>query len=193
MDDVYQILIYLFIIFFFLSSIFKKRKKQSPQAGKESQVPQSVSETENLTYQQTANEADDYDILKEVEKMFQMDSTTEKETGPLPDPWEKQKPAPQAEKKITWDRPTASEHLRTASELKFETEWQKRSLKLKKEKELVDRQYQKKASEFEELLKSREVVQNIRINRLKERIMNSASLREYILVSEILGKPKAFS
>ncbi len=192
MDNWFEILIYLFIIIAFLNSIFRKKKKQTTQPGKQTQFPESKSETGDLSYQSSTKEPDDFDMLKEIEKMFQMEVPAEKESGPLPDPWEVKKPAPK-EKSVSWDQPTVSEHSRSVSETKFESDWEKKRQKLSKEKELVEKQFQKKASEFEELLKSRRDVENIRITNLKEKILNPDSLKEYILVSEILGKPRALS
>ncbi|HSL89763.1 MAG TPA: hypothetical protein VK870_10700, partial [Ignavibacteriaceae bacterium] len=84
MDNFFEILIYLFIIVTFLSSIFKKKKPvpQKPEA----RVPQQREEVD-ISYSPEqemestpvkSSSTDEYDILKELEQFFKVGESQQK-------------------------------------------------------------------------------------------------------------------
>ncbi|MCJ7554736.1 MAG: hypothetical protein MUO34_12735 [Ignavibacteriaceae bacterium] len=185
MDNIFEILIYLFIIVTFLSSIFKK-KKPKPQKP-ESQVPQQREEVdvsyspemEIETSTTKSSSTDEYDVLKELEQFFKVGEPKPK---PLPQQIDVEQKKKTAEE--SWRSKTKSEHM-------YEDIWEKKRRNIASKKKEFDSLTFSKASKFEELLKEKKVCPSIFQRNIKEKIMRPASLKKYIIISEILGKPKA--
>ena len=131
-------------------------------------------------------EVDDYDILREIENMFK--TGPERESGipgrPVPTGAESGR-----DKNIKGFPPkesvwTKSEHEKTRSEHMYQ-EFVKEPVK-------IDSKTEEQAKRFQALLERKTAEQKTSVNVLIQKIKNPATFREYILVSEILGKPKAF-
>jgi hypothetical protein len=216
MDDVFQIIIWLFIIISFFASFFKKKeppKQQTPPrryGNQEESFPVKKQPAGTI-------ENEEYDILREIESMFK--------TGPTPPAKPEQKEGP-----FIYNRSTESEHVRSSGEItSYETgraanEYTKgqtaiekyhmdtarskgeeqltssehsfgspvnsgrKQREIRKEKDRVDAAVIKQALDFEIFLKGREQGVSMAA-KIREKINQPASFKEYILMSEILGKP----
>ena len=182
MDNFFEILIYAIIIISFLSSIFKKRKQQqqkppAPQPQPEEQYQAEVSVPQTRT-------KEDYDILKELEVFFKVGTEPTKQEIPVPQ--ELPKKITQIEERTrreSWQARTESEHL--------VEDWEGKKAEVKKRMALVDSSVEKKAAMFEESLARKEVIYGGIAMTVKSKIANPFTLKEYIIFSEILSKPKA--
>ena len=96
MDDVFQIIIWAFIIITFLASFFKKKNKQPSQPSPSQPYGQRRQEYEQ-TQTPVKVESQEYDILREIETMFKTDTSAPKQMEQKEYGW-------------TGDLPTASEH-----------------------------------------------------------------------------------
>lgn len=187
MDNVFEILIYLIIIISFLSSIFKK-KKQQPQNRPPVRQPQRddyyQAEHPEASVPQS-QQKEEYDILRELEDFFKVgDESTEIK---IPKPQEPQpENVPTVEEHVStesWQEDTISENVRN--------EWERKQEEVKKKISGIDSELEKKAAIFETSLERRDrVLSNIAIS-VRSKFSKPETLKEYIIFSEILGKPKA--
>lgn len=191
MDNFFEILIYLFIIVTFLSSIFKK-KKPAPQKP-EARVPQQrekvdISYSPEQEMQPTSvksSSTDEYDILKELEQFFKVGEPQQK---PAPKPQPKIPPTRIEQKKKTVED---SWRTRTDSEHKYEDIWEKKSRDVAQRQKDVDSLTSRQAAKFEEMLKEKKGYSTAFQRNIYKQLRHPSTLKEYILISEILGKPKA--
>lgn len=186
MDNVFEILIYLIIIISFLSSIFKK-KKQQPQKKPPAQQPQPdeyyQTQPTEVSIPQTQPK-EDYDILKELEDFFKVGDEPTARKVPVPQqPAESVPTLEEHTKSENWKTPTLSEH--------YADDWELKKEEVTKRVARVDSSIEKKAVMFEESLTKREAVYSSIAMTVKSKIGNPSTLKEYIIFSEILGKPKA--
>lgn len=191
MDNFFEILIYLFIIVSFLSSIFKK-KKQAPQKSKQD-IPQQR-EKQEISYSPAqemesvsvkSSSTDDYDILKELEQFFKVGDPQQK---PAPTPQPIIPPIRVEQKKKTVED---SWHAKTDSEHKYEDVWEKRTRDVAKRKNEVDSLTSRQAAKFEEMLKETKGYSTAFQRNIYKQLRHPSTLKEYIIISEIIGKPKA--
>jgi Na+-transporting methylmalonyl-CoA/oxaloacetate decarboxylase gamma subunit len=186
MDNIFEILIYLIIIISFLSSILKK--KQQPQKKPPVQQPRQedyyqAEQTEVSAPQPQSKQ--EYDILRELEDFFKVGN--EQTDRRVPAPKQQTESLPSAEehtKSEDWKSPTESEH--------YVDQWERKKTEVKKIISSVDSSIEKKAAMFEESLERKESVYSSIALAVKSKIKNPSTLKEYIIFSEILGKPKAF-
>jgi hypothetical protein len=184
MDNFFEILIYLVIIISFLSSIFKKKKQQQQQKPPAQQPqPEEYYQAEVSVPQTRPNE--EYDILRELEDFFKVGDESNKQQVPMPAPQELPK-IPEMEehtRRESWQARTESEH--------YVDEWERKKSEVKKIIAGVDSGIEKKAAMFEESLERKEYVYSSIALSVKSKMKNPSILKEYIIFSEILGKPKA--
>src|SRR5690606_9843731 len=199
MEDFIQILIWLFIIISLFSSFFKKKPEQQKPGSVKQRHQQFPQES-----QSASTEDDDYDILNEIETLFNPDLTktrpTERPTGI------------DSQRSASETIPTASEHLSTEqqrseseyvsyekaermdrSRSKLETElsstehtfstWQKPEVRS------VDSKSLKKAEAFEQYLQKRTTAGQNFAAVIRNRLKNPSSIKEYIIMSEIINMP----
>ena len=182
MDNVFEILIYLIIIISFLSSIFKKKQQSQKKPPVPQQQPEEHYQSEVEPPQ--AQKKAEYDILRELEDFFKVgDESTQQET---PVPQMKTESLPSMEEHIntdTWHEPTESEHVMD--------DWERKRTEVKKIISSVDSSIEKKAAMFEESLGKKETTYSSFALAVKSKMINPSTLKEYIIFSEILGKPKA--
>lgn len=186
MDNLFEILIYVIIIISFLSSIFKK--KQQPQKKPPVQQPQQedyyqAEQTEVSAPQPQSKE--EYNILRELEDFFKVGN--EQSDRRVPAPQQQPESLPSVEehtKSEDWKSPTESEH--------YVDQWERKKTEVKKIISSVDSSIEKKAALFEESLERKELVYSSIALSVKLKIKNPSTLKEYVIFSEILGKPKAF-
>jgi len=181
MDNIFEILIYLFIIISFISSFLKKKKqKQKPPVR---QQPVDENYQSEVATPQTQTKGD-YEILTELEDFFKVgeESTTEKESIPQ----QKTEPATTMEEHVktdSWHAPTESEHVMDR--------WERKKSEVQKIMSSVDSATEQKAAMFEESLGKKETAYSTLALAVKSKMKNPSRLKEFIIFSEILGKPKA--
>jgi hypothetical protein len=204
MDDLFQYLIWGIIIFSFLSSFFKKKEppKQTPQ--KPAQKPDSFShqqrsiKTEPLII---AQKKDQYDILKELESLFKGEVNLPQQQRPKPTPKGEYADHKIEDKnlEIITDRRTlrnidqnpSVEYKQSVEERNYiepkgtveQTRWTRQKYK-------IDPNIETSAKEFERVLAGPKK-QRAAVSEFNRKLKNPTTVREYILFSEILGKPKA--
>jgi hypothetical protein len=183
MDNVFEILIYLIIIISFLSSIFKKRQKpqqrpqQRPQRDNYEQQDVAVSETQSK---------EDYDVLKEIEDFFKVGSEQYQQGKRVP----VERESLETDYRIE-ETPTTETLPTTSAAETFRNEIDKQREELKIKRAMVDSAVEEKAKQFEKLLAT--PVQPVKsvASTIKTKLSNPQNISEYIVFSEILGKPKA--
>jgi len=183
MDNVFEILIYVIIIISFLSSIFKKKKQQ--QQKPTAQQPQSDEYSQAEVAVPQAQPKEEYDVLKELEDFFKVGEEPTRQQIPVPVP-PKQPKIPDMEEHIRTD----PWHARTESE-HYVDDWERKKSEVKKIISSVDSSIEKKAALFESSLDKKEATFSSIALAVKSKMKNPSTLKEYIIFSEILGKPKA--
>jgi len=198
MDDLFQYLIWGIIIFSFLSSFFKKKEppKQPPVTRTKQpdalSYPKQQSEVDRVTVSQ---KQDRYDILRELENLFKGETNIPKQNNPHP-----------KQSRDYIDREIKDEDLdlvvdkrmqqkieeRRASDLKASSERRTtlEQMNWNKKKPVVDPKIEAGAKEFERVLAGPKQ-QRAAVTEFNRKLKNPRTVREYILFSEILGKPKA--
>jgi hypothetical protein len=201
MDDLFQYLIYGIIIISFLSSFFKKKEqpKQTP-------LPK-VKQPDSISYQQKSRSVEpeviakknaEYDILRELENMFK---------GNLNIP-EQQKPKQVDSYDIYQSREIKDKDIDLVVDERMQQSVEDMNPigsrgtydnKNVSRKSITDRQAQPRiinpiiedqAKEFERVLAG-PLQQRTTVTEFNRKLKNPSTVREYILFSEILGKPKA--
>lgn len=211
MDDLFQYLIWGLIIFSFLSSFLKKKEPPKQKPLPKSQQPASnQTRAEGLGNRETktAGAADEYDILKELENLFkgeikipQPEKPTE--TQPVRDYYSSEIEDVDLEKRS--DKRFERE-IETSQTLENKTYIEKQSsleslpaverkttieqLSGERARVKVDTKIENGAREFEKVLESYKH-KKITVSDFNRKIKNPKNIKEYILFSEILGKPKA--
>jgi len=183
MDNVFEILIYVIIIISFLSSIFKKKKQQRQKPPAQQPQQEEYSQAEVSVPQTRPKE--EYDVLKELEDFFKVGEESTRQQIPVPVPPE-QPTIPDMEEHIRtdpWNARTESEH--------YVDDWERKKSEVKKIISSVDSSIEKKAALFESSLDKKEATFSSIALAVKSKMNNPSTLKEYIIFSEILGKPKA--
>jgi hypothetical protein len=183
MDDYFQILIYLIIIFAFLNSLFRKKNKAEPPRrtnGPEAE-PQnrySTSDTE------VSSKQSEYDILKEIEGMFKGESSPydqRKMQSEIEKANMRKVPREEHTEDIEWHESAPSEH-------RLEKSWH--SITQFKRDTVSNEVIEKEAEKFEQILAERNKEVLFPFDELRKKLNAPESLKDYIVVSEIIGKPK---
>jgi|GEM_PF-946007 len=211
MEDFFQLLIWLLIIITFLSSVFKKKGNPKQQ---ESQ-PGNPHEDFPAKTQSASTAADeDYDILHEIENLFKTDTSqptkieqkgetytaetsfpesrrnpqeyTAYETGREPDAYTSSKKSnnPLEAYKIDTSRVKSEEEL-TYSEHTFAAA---KRIKPSSNVKRLDNSLEKQADEFERYLSRKEKC-NTMAEKIRKKIKQPSTFKEYLIMSEILGQP----
>jgi energy-converting hydrogenase Eha subunit F len=184
MDNVFEILIYLIIIISFLTSIFKKKKQQQQKPPAQQSQSDQYSQAEIAVPQ--ARPKEEYDILRELEDFFKVGEEPTRQEIPVPVPQEQPKkmtPMEEHSRTESWQTPTKSEH--------YVDEWERKRSEVKKIISNVDSSIEKKAAMFEASLDKKDATFSSIALAVKSKMKNPSTLKEYIIFSEILGKPKA--
>lgn len=186
MDNLFEILIYVIIIISFLSSIFKK--KQQPQKKPPMQQPHQEDyyqvDESKVSVPQTQRK-EEYDILEELEDFFKVGEETTVEKLPIPKVPSENIPKIEEHTKVERQEiPTVLEQT--------EDDWARKKDEVRKRMARVDSGVEKQAALFEESLERKVQFQNDLVLSIRSKFRNPSTLKEYIIFSEILGKPKAF-
>lgn len=190
MDNIFEYLIYGFIIISFISSFFKK-KKPLPKESSDLTPHQRTDITENKIIDIPPSQrpkAEEYDILKEVENFFNVRQPQQTETKAHTD---KQMYEGASNRENYIPVPENSFHTTTASEHSFTDPWDIKRKELEKSRIKLSPKIEKKVSAYEESLIRKESAATGIIKDIKERLNSPSSLKEYVIISEIIGKPKA--
>lgn len=149
---------------------------QQPQQEEYYQAEVSVPQTQTK---------EEYGILKELEDFFKVGSEPPRQEIPVPqEPPKKITQMEEHTRRESWQARTESEHL--------VEDWEGKKAEVKKRMARVDSSVEKKAAMFEESLVKKEAAYSSIAMSVKSKIANPSALKEYIIFSEILGKPKAF-
>jgi hypothetical protein len=212
MDNFFQILIYLVIIIAFLNSLFKKRDKdKTPPRPSNSPNPDNRNSYSSAGYERKGQQ-NSSDILKEIEGLFKGETSytneqkmeqdiekaemrkvpveehvEDKEWHTEDKQWHEENKEWHSEEK-EWHSESAEWHEETLSDHQMDQSWHritpfKRTVK-------VDKTIEKEAERFEQLLAQKQDEENSAWRDLSKNLFSSSSLKEYIVFSEILGKPK---
>jgi len=186
MEDVFTILIYLVIIISFFASFFKKKGTPKPPAQNRRNTgydDEYVTQT-----QQTKSDRSEGNILNEIENLFKEDYQVQKPQPPI---FKEEIPA--QSRQTTLEQRASDEHLKTPSEHKMETGWERQRKQLQEQKKQISDTVAAQAAKFEELLsrKQRTGTERFTINHIREKLIDSDNLIEYMIIGEILAKPKA--
>jgi len=122
--------------------------------------------------------------MKELEDFFKVGN--EPTESKIPDLQSQNKSAPSMEehlKKVSWHAQKESKH--------FVNEWERKQAEVKKIISTVDSGIAKKAALFEESLGIKDAAFSSLALTVKSKMKTPSILKEYIIFSEILGKPKA--
>jgi len=190
MDNIFEYLIYGFIIISFISSFFKK-KKPLPKKPPDQRPHQRTDITENKIIDIPPSQrpkAEEYDILKEVESFFNIQQPQRTETKAHTD---KQMYEGAKERENFIPVPEKSFHTTTSSEHTFTDPWDIKIKELEEKKKELTPKIEKQASAYEESLIKKESAASGIIKDISERFKNPSTLKEYVIISEIIGKPKA--
>lgn len=171
MDDIIQIIVFFFIIYSILAPIFGKKKQQQNAYKKK---PTSTMEGESKSG--SPSNSSSRDIFEEI-LGFKIPKTDNDYSR-------------------TEEYPTGDRELRT---INYETELQTDYRNLEKESKIPDGNYEKLAAKIKaeaeaphlhyDLQKSYE--ENAKLVELKKRFKEPTTIKDFVLVSEILNKPKA--
>jgi hypothetical protein len=198
MDDLFQYLIYGILIFSFLSSFFKKKgppKQSLPPRTKQPDSGVYSDQRIKTDHAGASQKQDEYDILHELENLFKGNVNIPKQSNPA-----------SSQSRDYSEREIGSENLdkvsdyrmqqkieeRRASDLKFKTDRRTplEQNKWERKKSKVDPKIEASAKEFERVLAGPKQ-QKDSVTEFNRKLKNPRTVREYILFSEILGKPKA--
>ena len=193
MDNIFEVLIYLFIIISFLSSFFKKKKKElikKKLIQSQTHDQQNISGDPNIKAIPTVQTQDqEYDILKEFEDFFKVGQPkVESQIPTKTESFEKSDVSNKEFKHV----PEESFHKKTASEHTFVDPWDVKKSEIERRKKSIDSTVEKKATAFERYLNKPETSAKIISRRIRENMKQPSTLKEYVIISEIMGKPKAF-
>ncbi len=191
MDNFFEILIYLFIIVSFVNSFLKKKKKTEKKAdttqGDKNEIPQQV-------FEEKRPEASGKDILEEIQNLFNppVNEPEDKKKESFGDLW-KTESYKEHYDKADYHKPTTAEHEVTTSE--HTPTYSEHSLsrdKLSQKKvELPEQTVVERLLPDDQTPDYSVKTANPFLLMLKKEFIEKDSLKKYIVISEILGKPKA--
>jgi len=190
MDNIFEYLIYGFIIISFISSFFKK-KKPRPKVQSNQTPHQRTDITENKITDIPPSEvqkAEEYDILKEIEGFFNVGQPKQPEVKVHNDEKMYEGAKDRANFKAV---PEKSFHTTTSSEHTFKNPWDVKRKELEKKKREISPIIEQQASAYEKSLIRKESAATKIIRDINIRLKNPSTLKEYVIISEIIGKPKA--
>ena len=187
MDNFFEILIYLFIVVSFIISFLKKKKKKEDKAY-ETTVYQK--QTNGTDFGVKKEEPSGKDILEEIQNLFNPPFDKPKESA-FEDLWKKEDTSDHY-KEVDFHKATTSEHEVTVSEHTVTLSEHTPTLSEHKVP-IVKRHKETVVSRLLDNLDDEETDVSNSLLLLRKDLKNKDSLKRYIVISEILGKPKALS
>ena len=191
MDNFFEVLIYLFIIVNFVKSFFKKKKKKDGKADETTVYQNQEKETDfGIKKEEPAGK----EILEEIQNLFNP-SVDKTEESAFEDLWKKEETTDHF-KEANYHKPTISEHEVTVSE--HTVTLSEHTTTLSEHKVPIVKRHKKTvATKLLDNLDDEETDFQTRVSNplllLRKDLKNKDSLKKYIVISEIIGKPKALS
>ncbi len=182
MDDVFQILIYLLIIISFIAPIFRKKNKdksslQSPR--QRFPLQDGSKEISEVKIKAAESKQPDYDVLKELENFFKVgpeEKTQNSINQNLKYEGFRQEPVPE----IFPQTPN------------YQSTWEKKKTEVESVVRSLDKKIESQAKQFQdEMAYMEKPTSNKLASQIKMNIRKPEKLKEYILMAEIIGKPKS--
>jgi hypothetical protein len=202
MDDLFQYLIYGIIIISFLSSFFKKKEQPKQTPLPKVKQPDSSSYQQKSTKAETeiaAQKKDEYDILRELENMFKGNVKIPEQPKPKQvDPYDIYQASEIKDKDLNLEvdkrlQRSVQDQSPIGSRTTYDekkTYDRKNVPSNQKPNRAIDPRIEQGAKEFERILASTRN-RKAAVTEFNRKLKNPRTVREYILFSEILGKPKA--
>jgi len=200
MDDLFQYLIWGIIIFSFLSSFFKKKEppKQSPLPKVKPPASVSYPKQSDADKVVVSQKQDEYDILRELENLFKGEIKTpvpqkQKQVDPYDD-YESNEIKykdldlvidPRMQRTVEDKNPIGSRETYDNKNVSRRPITGKQT-----QPKIINPKIEEQAKEFERVLAGPKQ-QRTTVTEFNRKLKNPRTVREYILFSEILGKPKA--
>ncbi len=183
MDDLLKIIFFILIIISFFSSILKKKGENTSKPAPPYSPPNRNKTENDSGYQPN----DEREILAEIENLFKQDKPPEVKPELKKTIEKKRTKIEEAEQ-----RHYANEewHQETKSEHSFEKSWHQLDSAFKS-KPKINSRIEEEAKKFEKLLEEKSKVETAVSENFIRKIKSPGSLQEYILMSEIIGKPKS--
>jgi len=200
MDNLFEYLIYGFIIISFISSFFRKKKPIPKESTDQThhQRTDMMEENKMQTPVSQQPKSEEYNVLKEIESFFNVGQP--QQTGTMVHTDKRMSESHTDKKKMSESVknrenyipvPEKSFHKTTASEHTFTDPWDVKRKELEKRRKKLSPEIEKRASAYEESLIKKDSAATGIIKDIKKRLKNPTTLKEYIIISEIIGKPKA--
>lgn len=203
MDDIIQIVAVLIFIYSIFSSA-KKKKKTEEQKNKPVPKPESYSGSGRAVSKIPKN--DDYDILQEIEDMFQTPKAKKIEP---PVTYQYNRPSDESlrnenEYTIYSNKRSSSETGRNEGETSFSKNYRTASEVSSTDSEHTIKEYYISSNDLSNRTSNRRSIylnyddykpgeQSSKTNKRIAELKDKEKLKNYLIYSEILGKPKAFS
>jgi len=196
MDDLFKILIWGLIIFFFLRPLFKKREPEKkntttkPRTDSEAYGDLSTKEPEPAAL---SNSKEEYDVLRELQNMFKGDlKIPEPQKSKQVYPYDIYESSEIKDKDLSLvNDPRMQREVEDQKPIGYRKTYDNKNLLTQRElKRVVEAKTDAEAQKFEKVLAGlhkKSVAQSEFIRKIK----NPATIREYVIFSEILRKPKA--
>jgi len=185
MDNFLQILFFLFIIFSFIAPLFKKKKEQEQQTKAQDQN----NPERQRAKAELKKEMEEYDILNEIQGLFKPPEEVKKpaEKQTYAQSYEESPAVTQPYEESSYETPEWEKALKT--EHTVNDEWHRATTEadFNKESAVID----KEAKRIQKLIDDRNKPVNVRLGELRKSIRNPETLKQYFLISEIIGKPRA--
>ncbi len=193
MDNFIEILIYLFIIVSFVNSFVKKKKKKE-EKDKADAMQKAQTETTEPVFEERQQEPAGKDILEEIQNLFKPpnENTGEEPKSAFEDLW-KTESYDEHYEEAEYHKPTTTEHEVTVSE--HMPTYSEHTIS--REKHSYEKEELPEESKMESLMEDHHQIacndeqSNSYIRILKNELKERDLLKKYVLISEILGKPKA--
>jgi hypothetical protein len=202
MDDLFKIIIWGLIIFFFLKPFFKKpppEKKDNTAKPKNGSQGYSNSSSKKSDPIPISSSKDEYDILKELENMFKGDiKIPEQPKAKQADPYDIYKPHEIKDKDLSLTNdPRMQQEVEDFKPIGYRPTYDEKRISnrnnidtQRSQNKVVDAQTEAEALKFEKVIAGLNK-KPARQSEFRRKIKNPRSIRDYIIFSEILGKPKA--
>lgn len=182
MDNFLQILFFLFIIFSFIAPLFKKKPDEG---NKKKPRPQSQDYRDKPEPAANKNGGEDFDIMQEIQGMFDLPERP----AAKPEPVEiKKTEFPVEQEESPYETKEWREALKT--EHTENMEWHRKTTAADFEKEKA--KIEEESKRFQKLLDEAKKPASVRLQRIRKSLSNPETFKEYYIISEILGKPRAY-
>ncbi|HED08870.1 MAG TPA: hypothetical protein ENI57_12180 [Ignavibacteria bacterium] len=189
MDKFFEVLIYLFIIVSFINSFLKKKKKKEQKNQKANETPVYQNQTKETDFDVKKEEPSGKDILEEIQTLFNppINKPKEDDQEAFGELW-KTESYKEHYKKDDYHQPTKSEHEMVPGEHSV-TLSERGLLEVEKPKDIVVTRLLNNSDD--QRIDYQTCMPNISLSQLKDEMRHRDSLKRFIVISEILGKPKA--